>query len=166
MKKNYTKLLRYTTVVVWLSLAAFASGCTNNLTPVEPQAPTPAPSQPQIPAPAPVPPVTLPIEQPQGKDVVVTYNYGDTGKVSLSSNNLVLKVGQKLILSPAPGVTKTTRFTSSGDNFWGDVMRQEGTVKQNGQAIFTAIKAGKGKLQIIPNSTEVERAVDLWVTVQ
>lgn len=165
MKKSYRKLLRCLTIVLCLSLSTFVIGCSNNLTPVEPQSPAPAPSQPQSPT-LPPQPATPPANQAPAKDVVVTYNYGDTGKVTLSANNLVLKVGQKLILSPAPGLFKSTRFTSSGENFWGDIMQQEPNTQQNGQAIFTAIKAGKGKLQIIPNNTEVERAVDLWVTVQ
>lgn len=151
MKKTCSRLLTSVTAILVLSLSLFIGGC-DNLTPVEPQPPpkttTPTPSQ------------------PQGNDYVVTFNYGDTGNVQLSANNLVLKVGQRLILTPAPGITKTTRFTSSGENFFGDIMKQETTPPGSVQTIFTAIKAGKGRLQIIPNGTEVDRATDLWVTVQ
>ncbi|MEG6586072.1 hypothetical protein [Dendrosporobacter sp. 1207_IL3150] len=138
-------------IIFMLMLSVFLGGC-SNVNPVDPQPPystTPPANQP-----------------PQGNDVVVTYNYGDTDKVQLSANNVVLKVGQKLILQPAQGLTKNTRFTSSGENFFGDVMKQEVSDNNSGKAVFTAIKAGKGKLQIIPNTTEVERAVDFWVTVQ
>ena len=119
------------------------AGCTN-LQPLEPQTP--------------------------GKSVTetdtytVTYNYGENDKVQLSANNLTLKVGQKLVLQPAPGLTKNTRFTSSGENFFGDVMQQD--QQQTGKAVFTAIKPGKGRLQIIPDTDKTDRATDLWVTVQ
>lgn len=102
----------------------------------------------------------------QINEVRVIYNYNGTDKVQLSANNIILKTGQRLILQPAPGLTKTTRFVSSGENFFGDVMKQEGDAQASGKAVFTAIKPGKGKLQIIPNTDEVERAVDLWVTVE
>lgn len=111
-------------------------------------------------------PATLPggTPTPTGGAKVV-YNYGDTGPVQLSANNIVLKVGEKLVLQPAAGLTKNTRFTSSGEYFFSDVMKQE-TQPDDGKLVFTAIKPGKGKLQIIPNSTETDRAVDLWVTVE
>lgn len=153
LNKQFSRLL----TVMIISGSLFLGGC-SNLNPTEPQTPsTPAPPSTVI------PPVTQP---PQGNDVKVTYNYNATDKVQLSANNVVLKVGQRLILEPAPGLTKNTRFTSSGDNFFGDVMKQETDQGQSGKAIFTAIKPGKGKLQIIPNTTEVNRAVDFWVTVQ
>lgn len=104
--------------------------------------------------------------QPQSApDFVVTFNYNNTDKVQLSANDFVLKVGQRLILQPAPGLTGETHFTSSGEDFFGDIMKQE-TDQPPGKAVFTAIKPGKGRLQIIPNSTETERATDLLVTVQ
>jgi hypothetical protein len=121
------------------------------MTPVDPQA-QPAPSSPGK-------------QATDGQSTTVTYNYGDTGPVTLSANNLTLKVGQKLVLVPAPGLSKNTRFTSSNDNFFGDIMQQEGD-QSNGQLVFTAKKAGKGKLLVIPNSTETARATELWVTVQ
>ncbi|WP_371379837.1 hypothetical protein [Sporomusa aerivorans] len=155
MKKHFCKI-RCILPVLLLSLSVLLAGCANNLTPVEPQ---------------PQPPHT--VTPPDGQtvptptnDVVVTYNYGAADKVQLSANNFKMKVGQRLILQPAPGVTKTTRFTSSGDNFWGDIMKQDTNQESTGKAVFTAVKAGKGKLQIIPNSTETARAVDLWVTVE
>jgi hypothetical protein len=137
-------------IAVLVSGSLLLTGCTN-LNPTNPPAPhsyTPPAGQPT---------------QPQ--DITVTYNYDDTSPVQLSANNLTMSVGQKLILQPAPGLTKDTRFTSSGDNFWGDIMKQEGDTS-SGKAVFTAIKAGKGRLQIIPNATDTDRAVDLWVTVQ
>jgi hypothetical protein len=150
----------YMVAVIMLSISLFITGCTN-VNPVEPQ----NPSSPTSPAPPSTvnPPVVQP---PQTSDIRVTYNYNATDKVQLSANNIVLRVGQRLILEPAPGLTKNTRFTSSGDNFFGDVMKQDTDSTQTGKAIFTAIKPGKGKLQIIPNTTEVNRAVDFWVTVQ
>lgn len=126
----------------------FLSGCANNMTPTDPQ--------PNMPA----EPLT------QASDVIVTYNYKDTDTVQVSANNIVLKVGQKLILQPAPGLTKNTRFVSSGENFIGNVMKQEALDKDSTKAVFTAIKPGKGILQIIPNTNETARAVDLSVNVQ
>lgn len=139
------------TAILLLSGSLLLGGCDNNLTPVEPQTPPRS--------------VTPPAGQPQTKDVVVTYNYKDAETVQLSDNNITLKVGHRIVLSPAPGLTKTTRFTSSGENFWGDIMKQEVDPQESGQAIFSAYKPGKGRLQIIPNSTDTAHATDLWVTV-
>ncbi|HWR10140.1 hypothetical protein [Sporomusa sp.] len=137
-------------VICLLLTGLLFSGCSNNMSPVDPQGTTP-PSPPK---------------QTTGtQEHKVTYNYGDTGPIQLSANNLVLSVGQKLILAPAPGLTKNTRFTSSGENFFGDIMQQEGDTG-TGQVVFVAKKAGKGKLQIIPNTNETSRATELWVTVQ
>ncbi|MBP2625346.1 MAG: hypothetical protein H6Q68_57 [Firmicutes bacterium] len=133
-----------------LSTILFLSGCTNNMTPVDPQ---PYPTNPAK-------PVT------EGTDIKVTYNYGDTDKVQLSANDLILRVGQRLILEPAPGLSKNTRFVSSGEFFIGNVMKQEIDEKNSNRVVFTAIKAGKGVLQIIPNTNQTDRAVDLVVTVQ
>jgi len=124
-------------------------GCTN-LTPVDPQ------SSPNLPA-TPITEVT---------DLKVTYNYTDTDKVQLSANNLVLKVGQKLTIEPAPGLTKNTRFVSSGEYFIGNIMKQETGDTSSNKVVFTAITPGKGILQIIPNTDQTARAVDLVVTVQ
>lgn len=138
--------------ILFLLVSSLLLGGCDNMTPVEPQNPTVPPS---------------PAKQTTDvQEHTVTYNYGDTGPVQLSANNLVLKVGQKLILQPAPGLTKNTHFTSAGPNFWGDIMQQEGEQTSSGQLIFSAKNAGKGKLQIIPNSTETDRATELWVTVQ
>ncbi|XEQ94700.1 hypothetical protein SCACP_35990 [Sporomusa carbonis] len=131
-----------------LSVMLLIVGCAN-LTPVEPQ---PSP--------------TSPSKQTTEKDVKVTYNYNATDKVQLSANNIVLKVGQRLILEPAQGLTKNTRFSSSGEYFFGDIMQQETNQQETGRVIFIAKKPGKGKLQIIPNTNETARAVDLWVTVE
>lgn len=124
------------------------AGC-SNLTPLDPTSPP-----------------KTPVEPGGTSPITVTYTYGDTDKVQLSANNLVLKVGQKLILKPAPGLNKTTRFSSSGENFWGDIMKQEQTQPDSTTVEFTAIKPGKGRLQIIPNGTQTDRATDLWATVQ
>lgn len=97
--------------------------------------------------------------------VKVTYNYSDSGQVQLSDNNITLAVGQKLILEPAPGLSKKTRFMSSGENFFNDVMAQESSADST-KLTFVAKKPGKGKLQIIPNYTETNRAVDFWVNVK
>ncbi len=139
---------RFTWIVAVLFLAGglVLSGCTN-LTPLNPPSPYSSPP-------------------PSGQDYTVTYNYSDTGPVQLSANNIVLTTGQKLILQPAPGLTSSTRFVSSGDNFFGDIMKQDGDPQTSGKAVFTAIKQGKGKLQIVPNTTETDRAIDFWVTVQ
>ena len=99
-------------------------------------------------------------------DYTVTYTYTDIGKVQLSANNVILKVGQKLILVPALNLTTNTRFTSSGADYIGDFLNQESSDQNSGKVIFTAIKPGKGKLQVVPNTSEVDRAADLWVTVQ
>lgn len=139
-----------------LTMMLLLGGCTN-ITPTEP---TPAPS-PTSPSPtSPAKPVT------DVTNVRVTYSYGATDKVQLSNNNLVLKVGQTLILEPVPGLTTNTRFTSSGENFFGNVMKQDTTGQDNTKASFTAIAPGKGKLTIIPNTNDTARATDLWVTVQ
>ncbi|CUH95141.1 hypothetical protein P22_1210 [Propionispora sp. 2/2-37] len=135
--------------VLFLSLSLLWGGCGTNITPVDPRPSTP---------------VKPPAGQVAPAAVKVTYNYGSSGPVELSSRQITLKVGQKLILEPTPGLTKHTRFRSSGENFFGDIMRQES--EQTGKLVFTAVKAGKGKLQIIPNNTETERSADLWVIVQ
>lgn len=112
-------------------------------------------------------PPTSPPAAGQSADLVkITYNYGDKGAVQLSDNNITLKVGQKLILQPVSGLTQKTRFLSSGEFFFNDVMEQEKTQPEEGKLIFVAKKSGKGKLQIIPNYTETDRAVDFWVTVK
>ncbi len=98
------------------------------------------------------------------KEVKVVYNYNDTDKVQLTSNDIVLKVGEKLVLQPAAGLTKNTRFKSAGKHFIGDIMKQE--PGQDGRVVFTAVKAGKGQLQIIPDTDKTDRAVDLRVTVE
>jgi hypothetical protein len=149
MKNINNKKIIHATIGLLLFGLLLLSGC-DTLKPIQPQ-------------PSPTPPTKQLTDM---QDVVVTYSYGDTNKVQLSANNIVLKVGQKLVLQPAPGLTKPTRFTSSGENFFGDIMKQETDPKETGKAVFTAIKPGKGKLQIIPNDTEIDRATDLWVTVQ
>lgn len=98
--------------------------------------------------------------------IKVTYNYGDTGPVQLSSSNITMKVGQKLVLEPAAGVKGRTRFSSSGEGYIGEMLRQESDESPTTKVTFTAVKPGKGKLTIIPNSTETERAADLMITVQ
>ncbi|AJQ26692.1 hypothetical protein [Pelosinus fermentans] len=143
------------TIGLFLSAAIFLGGCTN-LNPVTPVDPNPSPTTPTVP--------TKPVDDL--KDIKVVYNYSDNEKVQLSANNLMLKVGQKLILEPAPGLTQNTRFTSSGEYFFGDILKQETGGPDTGKAIFTAIGPGKGKLTIIPNTTETARASELWVTVQ
>jgi len=144
-----------------LSAVLLLGGCTN-INPITPQpAPTtPSSNPPTLPAPTAPPKSTNDM-----KDVTVIYKYGDTGKVQLSDNNLTLKVGQRLILQPGPGLTQNTRFTSSGENFFSDVMKQE-TGPDTTKAVFKAIAPGKGKLTVIPNTTDLDRATDLWVTVQ
>jgi len=134
-------------VGILLTTILYVAGCTN-LTPVDPQPNPPAKPSTEV------------------TDLKVTYNYNDTDKVQLSANNLVLKVGQKLTLVPAPGLTKNTRFVSSGEYFIGNVMKQETMDKDGTKAVFTAIKPGKGVLQIIPNTNETARAADLSITVQ
>ncbi|MBC8015413.1 MAG: hypothetical protein H7X79_06680 [Sporomusaceae bacterium] len=152
MKNSYYKQIVSIVALLLLSSSLFLSGCTNNITPTDPQSPRPT---------------TPPTQQLNPMtDFTVTYNYTDTGAVQLSANNLVLKVGQTLSLEPAPGLYKETRFTSSGENFFGDVMKQEVNEKDTVRTIFTAIKPGKGRLQVIPNAVETARAVDLWVTVE
>lgn len=98
--------------------------------------------------------------------VTVTYSYTDTSSVQLSANPVTLKTGQKLVLEPAPGFSGRTRFVSSGEGYIGSVMRQEADPNPSTHVVFTAIKPGTGKLQIIPNMTETERAVNLTITVQ
>jgi hypothetical protein len=108
-----------------------------------------------------------PSAPPAGTDTVkVVYNYGDADKVHLSDNNIVLKVGDKLVLQPAAGLTKNTRFKSTGKFFIGDIMKQESDQPNSGRVVFTAVKAGKGQLQVIPDTDKVDRATDLWVTVE
>ena len=78
----------------------------------------------------------------------------------------MLNVGDRLVLQPAPGLTKNTRFTSTGKYFIGTIMKQEADKPNSGQVVFTAVKPGKGQLQVIPDTDKTDRAVDLWVTVQ
>jgi len=151
MMKSISKQLLCATAILLLVGSLFVGGCANT-NPIVPQSPPAAPS---------------PAAQPsQTNDITVMYNYSDTSKVQLSANNISLTVGQKLILQPAPGLTIVTRFTSSGDSFFGDVMKQEVDPKDTSKVVFTAIKPGKGRLQVIPNTSDTDRAVDLLVTVQ
>jgi len=143
---DYTPYLQRLTLILLCSL--LFCGCTN-INPIDPQSPS------TIPTP----------KTDQVGDSIVTYNYGTTGNVQLSANNLTLKVGQRLILEPATGLTNNTRFTSSGEYLFSDIMQQDLDEKNQDNVVFTAIKPGKGKLLIIPNSTETDRSVDLWVTV-
>lgn len=133
--------------VLLLSGALLLGGCVNLTQTGSPSAPS-APSGPSTGA----------------GEVKVVYNYNDTDKVQLSANDLVLKVGEKLILQPAAGLTKNTRFKSAGKYFIGDIMKQE--TGQDGRVVFTAVKAGQGELQIIPDTDKTDRAVDLRVTVE
>lgn len=150
----YGKKLIQTASILLLVCSLLIGGC-SDLTPVEPQNPT-----------SPTSPTTPPKQTPNVQEIKVTYNYSATGPVVLSANNVALKVGQKLILQPAPGLTGNTRFRSGNDNFFGDVMEQQGDQNASGQLVFIAKKPGKGKLQIIPNGTEEARSTDFWVTVQ
>lgn len=133
--------------VLMLSGALLLGGCVNLTQTGSPSAPS-APSGPSTGA----------------GEVKVVYNYNDTDKVQLSANDLVLKVGEKLILQPAAGLTKNTRFKSAGKHFIGDIMKQE--TGQDGRVVFTAVKAGKGQLQVIPDTDKEDRATDLRVTVE
>ncbi|MEN6411904.1 MAG: hypothetical protein ABFC84_03940 [Veillonellales bacterium] len=145
------QLIRILTVILLLSSSFSLSGCAN-INPIDPQAPYSG---------------TPTKDTPSGtQDYIVTYNYSDSGPVELSANNIVIKTGQKLVIQPASGFSGNTRFTSAGENFWGDIMQQQGGTAAAGTAIFVAIKPGKGKLSIIPNTNETDRAVDLWATVQ
>lgn len=128
-----------------LAFTLFLGGC-SDVRPIDSQTPT------------------VPSNTPNPEAVKVTYNYSDSGNVTLSANNITLQKGQTLILEPAFGLTKKTRFLSSGENFFNDVMEQVKT--DNSKLVFVAKAAGKGKLQIIPNYTETDRAIDFWVTVR
>lgn len=151
--KNLTyKKIAPIVAILLLASGLFLNGCTNNITPTNPQSFTPS--------------TPIAHQLSPATDFTVTYNYGDTGPVTLSANNLTLNVGQTLSLQPAAGLYKETHFTSSGENFFGDVMKQDVNQQDTGRAVFTAIKPGKGRLQIVPNAVETARAVDLWVTVQ
>jgi hypothetical protein len=135
-------------IAVFLLGTVIFTGCANNMTPIDPNSGN----------------NTNPSKQ-FTDDVKVTYNYSDTDKVQLSNSNVTLKIGQRLILEPAQGLTQNTRFKSSGDTFIGNILKQE-EQKDGTRVIFTAIKTGKGKIQVIPNTTDDSRAADLWVTVQ
>ena len=150
MKKTCNRWMVFSLTVVVLCL--LLSGCAN-ITPTEPEPP-------------PIPPVPTVPPADSASPMKVSYSYADTGNVQLSANNLTLKLGQQLVLEPAAKMTGRTRFVSSGESYIGDILRQESDQAPTTQVIFTAIKAGKGKLQIIPNMTETERATDLWVTVE
>lgn len=147
MKSNRFKY--FICIVVILAFPVYSlilAGCTNNMTPVNPT--------PSIP----------PSRQFNENEIKVVYNYDNTNKVQLSNNNLMLKIGQKLILEPAQGLTKITKFSSAGETFIGNIMeRQE--EQSTGRVVFIATKPGKGMIKIIPNQTEVDRATELWVTV-
>lgn len=110
-------------------------------------------------------PATLPGGATPSAGAKVVYSYGDTGPVQLSANNIVLKVGEKLVLQPAAGLTGNTRFSSAGQYFFYDIVKK---VEQpdSTKLVFEAVKPGKGKLQIIPSGDQTDRATDLWVTVE
>jgi hypothetical protein len=146
------KQLASTFAVIFLFSSFIMGGCTN-VNPTNPPGPYTVNNPPSA-------------QLEDQNQVTVIYNYNATDKVQLSANNITMKVGQKLVLQPAKGLTKVTRFVSSGENFFGTIMKQVADPQTTGKAVFEAIKPGKGKLQIIPNGTETNRAVDLWVTVQ
>jgi hypothetical protein len=126
------------------------SGCSTNLNPLTPPPP-------------PTPPTRQIIDT---NDYTVTFTYTASGSVKLSANNVLLRIGQKLILQGAPNLAANTRFSSSAPDFVGDFLKQDTSQQTSGKVVFTAIKRGKGKLQVIPNTNDVARAADLWVTVQ
>lgn len=153
MKTVYSKTWFFIVAVLLLSGLLVLGGCSNNPLNIQPPDTSPAPGG------SPAKPIV------EAKDQRVAYSFDNTGKVQLSANNLTLKTGQRLILEPAQGFSGGVRFTSSGENFFGAVMKQETEGQDNGRVIFTAIKPGKGKLQVMP-SNDPNKITDLWVTVQ
>lgn len=104
---------------------------------------------------------------PQNKEIKVVYTYGDTDAVQLSTNKLTLKVGQALLLEPGPTVKKSTRFMAYADdsNFY-SIMDNDTTRSHHNRPVYIAKKPGHGKLQIVPNYSDFNRAADLWITVE
>lgn len=145
--KRITARLVFITIV--LSISITLSGC--NLTPTDQKPYSLNPTA----------------ESPVPADAVkVTYSYGDTGDVQLSATAVTLKIGQKLILEPAAGFSGSTRFVSSGEGYIGNMLQQTANPNPSQQIVFTAVQSGTGKLQIIPNMTETDRATNLTVTVR
>ncbi len=143
---------RFVFITLILSIAITFSGC--NLTPTDQKPYLLSPAD-ESPAPA-----------EMADAVKVTYTYGDTGDVKLSATTVTLKVGQRLILEPAAGFSGRTRFVSSGEGYIGNMLQQAANPNPSQQIVFTAVQAGTGKLQIIPNMTETDRAANLTVTVR
>lgn len=107
--------------------------------------------------------------------VTVTYYYGPNNVVTFTQNNIVLRVGQKLILKrdpTSPENLKLTRFMSNGESFaicqLVEMINKEGDqrgAKHDG-AIFLAKKPGEGKLQVVPNYGDWNNAGYLFATVK
>lgn len=104
---------------------------------------------------------------PQNKELKVVYTYGDTDVVQLSTSKLTLKVGQALILEPGPTVKRPTRFmTYTDDSYFYNIMDNDTNRSHHNRPVYIAKKPGHGKLQIVPNYSDFNRAADLWVTVE
>lgn len=104
---------------------------------------------------------------PQAKEVKLTYSYGDRDKVKVSHDNIVVERGQTLVIEANPPVTKKTRFMSSaGENNFYDLMQLDTQRSVENSQVFTAIQPGRGKVTIVPNYGDWDRATDVWVTVE
>ena len=111
--------------------------------------------------------------------VAEVYYYLDKDNaIAFSKNNFVVQVGQKLVIrreSSAPVELRDSRFMSSAgnENFY-DVFKIEESINYTGTekgalhdgAVFTAVKPGVGKLQVVPNYSDWDRARFLIVTVR
>jgi uncharacterized glyoxalase superfamily protein PhnB len=102
-------------------------------------------------------------KQDSNDAITVTYYYGPDKAVAFTQNNIVLHVGQKLILKRdpnSPESLKSSRFMNSvgGDNFSevcqiGEMINSTSNQRgaSNDGVIIIAKNPGKGKLQVVPN---------------
>lgn len=126
-------------------------------------------------------PIPVPQQSPQtnsSDQVTIIYSYGADNFVALSQNNLILRVGQKLVLKRDPNSLeslKTSRFMSSAgeDDFYGHFEFVESINRTSNQkgaphdgAVFIAKKPGPAKLQIVPAYSDWDHAKFLNVTIK
>lgn len=156
-------------IIALFSLAVLAGCQTGNQSKPQPQQPPNQQAQEPSKQLQEQPPVPVTPKPPQGKEIKVTFAYGDKDKVKLSQSNLTLKVGETLIIEANPPIPpeKKTRFMSTADqNDFNAVMEYDSSESQEQRRVYTAKQPGKGVLKIVPNYGDWDRAAELTVSVE
>jgi len=110
--------------------------------------------------------------------VTVYYSYGPDGTVVFSQNNFEIFIGQKLAVqraSNSPQELRNVRLMSSaGDRNFYDVLEFVEAIdwanppeeKRFDGIVYVARKTGTGRLQVVPNYSDWDKAGFLTVTVK